>query len=314
MKEIVIGFDIGSVSTKAVILDRNEDVLNSVYLETAGNPVLAIRRCLMALETHLKEIDYKIIGVGCTGSGRTFASIIIGADLVKNEITSQVVACLKIKPDVRSIIEIGGFDSKVIVLKDGIPVWHNLNLLCAAGTGSFLDAQAYRLEIPIEDFGSYALKSKSKVNIAGKCTVFAESDMIAKAASGYAKEDIINGLCEGLVRNFMNNVARNRPLEEPTIFSGGVAANVGVTRAFEKELKHKIMVPPEHKIMGCIGVALLTLKEKIIQTKFKGFDIIGYGYQTRPFVCEFCPNSCEIVEVLEDKKTIGYIGSKCGRW
>ena len=167
MKETVIGFDVGSVSTKAVILDRNEDVLSSVYLETAGNPVLAIRKCLIKLEMYFKDVDYKIIGVGCTGSGRSFASIIIGADLVKNEITSQVVACLKIKPDVRSIIEIGGFDSKVIILKGGIPVWHNLNLLCAAGTGSFLDAQAHRLRIPIEDFGSYALKTKSKVSIAG---------------------------------------------------------------------------------------------------------------------------------------------------
>jgi len=313
--ELVIGIDVGSVSTKMVALDRESTTKASVYLETQGAPLLAIQKCLRELKEGLDENSFKIIGVGCTGSGRKLASIITGGDLVKNEITSQVIACLSYNPKVSSIIEIGGQDSKTILLEDRVPVWHNLSSICAAGTGSFLTSQAYRLKIPIEEFGSYALRSTVKVSIASKCTVFAESDMIAKAASGYAKEDIINGLCEGLVRNFINNVARNRPLGEPTIFSGGVASNVGVVKAFEKELNHAVIVPKEHKLMGCIGVAQLVWKQVPKKTNFKGFEIADANLRLEPFECETpCPNNCELVAVKKDEKIISILNSRCGRY
>lgn len=316
---LALGVDIGSVSSKIAAVNQDKEILASVYLETEGTPISAIQELLRRLKGQLPEDD--ICGIGITGSGRHIAAHLLGADLVKNEVTAQTIAALHYDPEVRSIIEIGGQDSKVILLKNGIPVWHNLNSICAAGTGSFLSAQAYRLKIPIEQFGELALRSTVKVSISAKCTVFCESDCIHKQAFGYKKEDIINGLCEGLARNFINNVARNKNMEAATLFSGGVAANIGVVRAFERELKHPIIVPDQHKIMGCIGVALLVLRqstghngEEKKSTKFKGFEILNHKFKTEPFVCGKCSNNCEVIKILEDSKVIGYMNSRCGRW
>jgi len=310
----VLGIDIGSVSVKMAVLDENKKLRAHVYLETAGAPVESTLQALGEIRKQIDEQALRISGVGVTGSGRKLAALLLGADIVKNEVTAQTIAALHYDPDVSSIIEIGGQDSKVIILENGIPVWHNLNTLCAAGTGSFLSSQALRLKVPIEKFGEHALRSKVKVNIAAKCTVFSESDMIHKAALGYKKEDIINGLCEALVRNFVNNVTRNRSLRSPTVFAGGVAANQGVVKAFERELGHAVIVPEEHRIMGCIGMALLTLEQKIDNTGFKGFDIIGHDVRLTSHVCEDCPNQCEITGVLINDTAAGYLNSRCGKY
>ncbi len=283
-------------------------------METAGTPLKAVQDALGEIQIQAQKHTFQISGVGVTGSGRHIASLILGADLVKNEVTAQTIAALNYAPDVASVIEIGGQDSKMILLENGIPVVHNLNTLCAAGTGSFLTAQAYRLNIPIEDFGDYALRSKGQINIASKCTVFAESDMIHKAALGYNKEDIIKGLCEGLARNFINNVAKNRPLKSPTLFVGGVASNQGVVKAFESELGHAVIVPKEHKIMGCIGVALLTLRQKMESTNFKGFEVTENNIEPEPIVCEDCPNQCEITKILVNNDVVGHLNSRCGKY
>lgn len=312
MNKYFMGVDIGSISTKIAILNDKKEVVNSIYLETEGYPIEAIKKCLLKLKGKIDEKEIK--GIGCTGSGRYLASVLIGGDIIKNEITAQAIAGLHYNKNIKTLLEIGGQDSKVILLENEIPIWHNLNSLCAAGTGSFLTHQAKRLKIPIEQFGEFALKSKTKVNISGKCSVFAESDMIHKANRGYAKEDIIAGLCSALTRNFLNNVTKNRELKEPIIFSGGVASNIGVVKAFEEELKCKIIVPKEHKIMGCIGAALLVMKENVKKTNFKGFNIIEFDYKTKGFECQDCPNYCEIVRILKGKEIIACWGSRCGKW
>ena len=144
-----------------------------------GQPLDAVR---LGLEKLRKEINDDIIitGVGTTGSGRQLIGILLGDDIIKNEITSHATATLHYYPDARTIFEIGGQDSKIILLKDEMVIDFAMNTVCAAGTGSFLDHQAERMKIPITDFGKLAMKSKNKVRIAGRCTVFAESDMIAK--------------------------------------------------------------------------------------------------------------------------------------
>jgi len=310
----VLGVDVGSVSVKMVILAEDKTLWAGVYLETAGTPIQTIRDAIREIHLQAKKHKFQIDGVGVTGSGRHIAALLLGADLVKNEVTSQTIAALDYNPNISSIIEVGGQDSKVIILEKGVPLWHNLNTLCAAGTGSFLTSQAHRLKIPIEKFGEYASRSKREINIASKCAVFAESDMVHKAALGCSKEDIIKGLCEGLVRNFINNVSRNRPLKSPTLFAGGVAANQGVVRAFEKELGHSIIVPEEHKIMGCIGVALLTLRQKIYKTNFKGFKVSENEISPEQIICKVCPNQCEITKILVNNKIAGHLNSRCGKY
>jgi predicted CoA-substrate-specific enzyme activase len=181
-----LGVDIGSISTKAVVLDRDGAMLASAYLWTEGNPIGAVKRVLAELDRQLDGSDVRVVAVGTTGSARELIGAVLGAQVVKNEITAHAMGTLSLHPDVRTIFEIGGQDSKIIILRDGVPVDYAMNTLCAAGTGSFLSAQARRLGIPVEEFGDYALRSTRPTKIAGRCTVFAESDLVHKAQIGHA--------------------------------------------------------------------------------------------------------------------------------
>jgi predicted CoA-substrate-specific enzyme activase len=235
---------------------------------------------------------------------------------VKNEIIAHALGTLNFMPEVKTIIEIGGQDSKIIIIRDGIPIDFSMNTVCAAGTGSFLDHQAKRLGIPIEEFGNYALRARTKVNIAGRCTVFAESDMVHKQQLGFSKEDIINGLCEAIVRNYLNNVGKGKEILPPVAFQGGVAANKGVVKALQKELGLEIIVPEYYNVMGAIGAAILAMEETE-QTKPKtnfDFNVANIDFVTRSFECDGCPNHCEIIEVLRAGEVVDRFGSRCGKW
>ncbi len=313
-----LGVDVGSISTKLALINEEGEVLSEVYLRTEGQPIEAIKRCMEKVRKDISSWDsLEVKGVGTTGSGRVLAATIIGADIAKNEITSQAVATLYLNPRVRTIFEIGGQDSKIIILQNGIVVDFAMNTICAAGTGSFLDHQAFRLKIPIEEFGDYALQSTNPVRIAGRCTVFAESDMIHKQQLGYEKKDIIAGLCEALVRNYLNNVAKGKRICPPIFFQGGVASNSGIRRSFEKELGVEVIVPEHHEVMGAIGAALLA-KEEVEntgkETSFRGFDLVDKEYRTRGFECEGCPNHCEVVEIFIEEELVACWGDRCGKW
>ena len=312
-----LGVDVGSISTNLALIDEFGVVLSQVYLRTQGQPIEAIKKGMQIMGQNISLNNIQVKGVGTTGSGRTLAGTIVGADIIKNEITSQAVATLHINPNVRTIFEIGGQDSKIIILQNGIVVDFAMNTICAAGTGSFLDHQAFRLKIPIEEFGNYALLSDNPVRIAGRCTVFAESDMIHKQQLGYEKKDIIAGLCEALVRNYLNNVAKGKKVRSPIFFQGGVASNSGIKAFFERELGVEITVPKHHKIIGAIGAALLA-KEKIdetgSETNFRGFNLVDKQYRTRGFECDGCPNHCEVVEIFIEEELVARWGDRCGKW
>ncbi len=309
-----MGVDVGSVSTNIVLINKNNEVVYKEYLRTQGKPIDILKDGIGRLA---KEAGYNNIhGAGCTGSGRKLASIVIGTDIVKNEITAHAVASLNAKPDVRTIIEIGGQDSKIIILRDGITVDFAMNTVCAAGTGSFLDRQAIRLGIGIEEFGDYALKSKNNLRIAGRCAVFAESDMIHKQQLGHNQDDIIRGLCQALVRNFLSNVGKGKDIRGPIMFQGGVAANRGIKEAFQEELGEEVFVPENFHVMGAIGAAILG-KERSRDSgysNFKGLDIYKRDYVVNGFECEGCSNLCEVLEIKEDNKTLARYGDKCGKW
>lgn len=216
-------------------------------------------------------------------------------------------------PDVRTVIEIGGQDSKIIIIRDSVPVDFAMNSVCAAGTGSFLDHQAQRIGIPIEEFGKFALKAKSPARIAGRCTVFAESDMIHKQQLGYKTEDIIGGLSRALVRNYLANVAKGKPILPPIVFQGGVASNDGIKHAFEEELGMPVFVPPHNKLMGAIGVAMIAKRISNGKTTFKGFEICDMEFNTSSFICQDCPNNCEIIHISLNSDLLASWGSRCGK-
>ncbi|MBC7960991.1 MAG: hypothetical protein H7X94_14110 [Vallitaleaceae bacterium] len=189
-----LGIDSGSVSTDLVVLDKDLKVIDALYLPTKGLPIVAVQEGFKQLGKKYSQSD--IESVGTTGSGRKVIGTVVGADCVKNEITTHAVAALLFHPQVRTIFEIGGQDSKIILIKNGVVTDFAMNTVCAAGTGSFLDRQAQRLGLPIEQFGGYALEAKMPVRIAGRCAVFAESDMIHKQQMGYDTPSIIKGLCQ----------------------------------------------------------------------------------------------------------------------
>lgn len=328
--EVYLGIDVGSVTTKLAIVDENGKYIDSYMLRTAGKPVLAVQNGMREL---LKKAlcEYSVQAVGTTGSGRNLAGALVGADVIKNEITAHAVAASIIVPGVQTILEIGGQDSKIIILRDGIVTDFAMNTVCAAGTGSFLDQQASRLNVPIEMFGETALKSSSPARIAGRCGVFAESDLIHKQQLGYPVEDLLYGLCQALVRNYLSNLALGKQILPIVTFQGGVATNSGMVRAFQEALGLEIIVPPNHQTMGAIGAALLAMENHQYTqtpTKFKGWQVGESQFNSVTNSCKDCSNNCEIITIVEGEfentktgnikdikgNVIARWGGTCGKW
>ncbi len=311
-----LGVDVGSISTNLAVINESRELIESVYIRTEGKPVKSVQKGIKLMKEKIKE-DLLISGAGTTGSARYLSGVIIGADIVKNEITAHALASLHYNPDIQTIIEIGGQDSKIIIIRNGVAVDFAMNTVCAAGTGSFLDMQASRLDIPIEQFGCLACNSKNPVSIAGRCTVFAESDMIHKQQLGHPTEDIVKGLCEALARNYLNNVGKGKDIQPPIMFQGGVAANEGMKDAFEKYLQQEVIIPEHYDVMGAIGAAILAQEDvakRPRETAFYGWNIPNMKFKTTGFECEGCPNICEIVEIQKNDQLIARWGSRCGKW
>ncbi len=317
MSNIYIGIDTGSVSTNVIAIDDTYEVIFDKYIRTKGQPINSVKEGMAQLNDFIKDKDYTVKAIGVTGSGRQMIGLMVGADVVKNEITAHATATVHFHPDAHTIFEIGGQDSKIIILKDAVVTDFSMNTVCAAGTGSFLDHQAERLGVDIKDFGDLALKAENEVRIAGRCTVFAESDMIAKQQYGYSKADIINGLCDALVRNYLNNLGRGKVLEPPFVFQGGVAANKGIIKAFESQVGHEVIIPKYFNVMGAIGMAIMArrqVEQSGKETSFKGFDFLDLEFTPKSFECTGCSNSCEVIKVLVDGNVKAMWGDKCGKW
>jgi predicted CoA-substrate-specific enzyme activase len=314
--KLYLGIDVGSVSTNLVLINQKGELVDKLYLRSQGNPVGSVQLGLARIVENLKA-DFEIAGVGTTGSGRQLIGNMVGADLIKNEITAHAIACLNLAPDVQTVIEIGGQDSKLILIRDGIVNDFAMNTVCAAGTGSFLDQQAARLDMEIGELGEIAARGENPVRIAGRCAVFAESDMIHKQQMGHRLEDILAGLCQALVRNFLSNLGKGREIKPPVIFQGGVAANRGIRQAFEGVLGCDLIVPEHYDVMGALGVALLARDELTAtkkSTRFKGFHLLNTVITTSSFDCDGCANQCEVVELNEDNQLVACLGDKCGKW
>ncbi|MEG6522643.1 acyl-CoA dehydratase activase [Desulfotomaculum sp. 1211_IL3151] len=310
-----LGIDVGSVSTNIIFMDDQDHILQSLYLRTNGQPVATVQDGLRQIKEKLPA-HAVVRGVGTTGSGRQLTGIVVGSDAVKNEITAHAVAASQLVSGVQTILEIGGQDSKIIILRNGVVTDFAMNTVCAAGTGSFLDQQASRLNISIEEFGDISLQGKNPVRIAGRCAVFAESDMIHKQQMGYNLDDILAGLCEALVRNYLNNVGKGKEILGPVVFQGGVAANAGMKRAFESALGLEVQIPKYFNVMGAVGAALLAKDavSKGVPTRFKGFGVAEMEYKAGSIECNGCPNLCEVIEMTEQGQVIARWGDRCGKW
>jgi predicted CoA-substrate-specific enzyme activase len=306
-----LGIDVGSISTKAVIIDEGNKILAREYIWTEGNPIGAVKKLLGLLEKQFDKDAWKIVGVGATGSARRLVGAIVGATVVKNEITAHAVGTTAFHPEVRTILEIGGQDSKIILVENGIAVDYAMNTLCAAGTGAFLSSQARRLGIEVEDMGSYALQSTHPTMIAARCTVFAESDLVHKIQMGHPREDIIAGVCRAVASNYINNVGKGKKICSPVVFQGGVSKNIGVVRAFEDLLHCPVIVDENGHLMGAMGAAILA-KRGLKRTVFD-FSVENMDFVTRERNCRGCSNNCEVICVYRDGDLIDFWGNRCER-
>lgn len=280
-----LGIDVGSTSTNLVLVDDGGALLDAQYLRTRGNPRQAVKDGLASIEKRLGNA-VRIVAVGTTGSGRSLIGEMVGADAVRDEITAQARAAAAADPQVDTVFEIGGQDSKYIGLKGGEVADFQMNKICAAGTGSFVEEQAQRLGIPLDEYGVLALSSEAPVDLGERCTVFVETAINAALARGAGKCDIAAGLTLSIVRNYLHKVVGAKPVGAHIVLQGGVAYNPAIVAAFRQYAGDALTVSPWFAVSGAVGAALLAQEEqraggdagrgwRYAPTSFRGFDLSG---------------------------------------
>jgi predicted CoA-substrate-specific enzyme activase len=313
-----LGVDVGSTSTKAVIMDESgKRLLGKNYLMTAGRPVEAIREVFRNLLRDGAD-KVKIAGVGVTGSGRYLVGGFIGADLIKNEITAQTRAAAEMDPEA-DIIEIGGQDSKLVIKRNGVVVDYHMNKACAAGTGSFIDELAEMLGVSVTngEFADLAFAAPHTIDLGTRCAAFMGQAVASAQQEGVPLEIITASLANSIAKNYLSKVVEHRKLGDKVILTGAVFYNKAVVSAFHQQLEGKKLTVPEHKeVSGAIGAALLA-KEAMFgqESKFKGFqEVVDRECKLTTFVCKGCDNNCTITRMEMPDEEPSYYGSRCDKY
>ncbi|UCE98120.1 MAG: hypothetical protein JSV74_01980 [Dehalococcoidia bacterium] len=313
-----LGVDVGSTSTKAVILDASgKEILTKHYLMTSGKPIDAVKQVFFhLLKDGASKVD--IAGVGVTGSGRYLIGSLIGADLIKNEITAQTRAAAEINPEA-DIIEIGGQDSKLIVKRNGIVVDYQMNKACAAGTGSFIDELAEMLGVPVKNgnFAEMAFSAPYTIDLGTRCAAFMGQAVISAQQDGVSLDIITASLADAIAKNYLSKVIGTIKLGNNIILTGAVFYNKAIVSAFHKLFADKNLVVADHReVSGAIGVALL-VKESIStsKSKFEGFkEVIETKHNISTFTCTHCDNNCAITRMKTADRQVTFYGSRCDRY
>ncbi len=311
--DVVIGIDIGSTSTKCVVADRDGKPIITAYRKTGGDPVRATQFLLGGIRwvRDKFELELNITGVGTTGSGRKFVKAVIGADLEMNEITSHARAATHIDPNVDTILEIGGQDAKFTQLSSGAVQNSVMNHVCAAGTGSFVEEQATKLGIPIQDYGDCVL-NVAPPKTSDRCTVFMERDLDVLLTQGWRRDEVAAAVLYSVCDNYLNKVVAGQHIGERVYFQGATARNKALIAAFEQTLGKSITVSRFCHLTGAWGMAFLLLDKKIEKTGFRGLDFADSEISTRTETCELCRNLCELTVLDLEDEQVGW-GMKCGR-
>lgn len=307
MVEYFLGLDIGSVSIKLALLE-GDTLTAKTYLRNVG--------LIKTIQAALKQLpNVPISAVGVTGSGSEFVSRLVGGDYIDSEVISHMVATLKDYPDARTIMDVGGEDSKLMLVDNGVLTDFQMNKVCGAGSGAMLETIANRLGYKIEDVGRIALESKERINLPAKCGIFMSSEVVSQLNRGRPLPDILMGVCRAMATNYLM-LAKGKKLHEPVVFQGAVAKNQGVARAFEEALECPIIIPQYPEFAGAIGIALLTEEQMDgRKTNFRGDAILAPEYRIEVKRCpDPCPNECELTLLRFEGKVLAVFGSKCGRW
>jgi len=308
-----LGIDVGSTSTKAVVADLEGNVVVGFYTATAGRPLEAVQLILEAIADWQNRDDLNLhwAGVATTGAGRKFIGKIVSADLILDEITAHARAAVELHPGVDTILEIGGQDSKFTTLRDGRVTLSVMNNVCAAGTGSFVEEQARRLGVPLDEYGSRTEGYPSPL-ASERCTVFMERDLNHYTSEGYAGGEVLAAVLHSVRENYLNKVAIPSAIGDKVAFQGATAKNKALVAAFEQRLGKPILVSPYCHLTGALGAALTLRDEGIRDSKFRGTALYRSKIPVRTEVCELCTNHCKLSVAEVQGNTVAY-GFLCGR-
>ncbi len=311
--QVYMGIDIGSTSTKAMIMDENSQALIGLYTYTNGEPLMATRALFEAIDSLLnnRRIKLRFKGVGTTGSGRKFIGALIGADLIIDEITSHAQAAYKLNPKTDTIIEIGGQDAKFTLMNEGRVSFSQMNSVCAAGTGSFIEEQAQKLGVKLTDFSDLAEGVRSPL-ASDRCTVFMERDINHYLNQGYKMREILASTLYSVRENYLQKVAVESSIGNQVCFQGATARNKALVAAFEEKLGKEIFVSRYCHLTGALGTALLIKDEFKGTSNFKGIKLFKNDIPVSTETCNFCNNKCRIsvADVNGEKVAYGFL---CGR-
>jgi predicted CoA-substrate-specific enzyme activase len=308
-----LGIDIGSTSTKAVVTSREGNIWLGFYTRTGGKPIEAAKCILRCLDKFCQENDWpmQLQGIGTTGSGRKLMKNVMNGDFEVNEITAHAKAAIFLYPEVDTIIEIGGQDAKFTRIAYGAVTNAVMNYVCAAGTGSFIEEQAKRLNIPLEQMSAHALQGRAPIT-SERCTVYMERDINRLIRQGWVASDVAAAVIYSVRDNYLNKVVAGAQIGEHVIFQGATARNQALVAAFEQYLQKTIKVFPYAHLTGALGVCLLMREENIHDSAFRWCEFIDMPIKLQNEVCELCHNKCRLTVVETPRGREGY-GMMCGR-
>ena len=311
--DVYLGIDIGSTSTKAVVLDAEKRVIAGLYTRTSGRPVEAMQTLLEAID-HMQQEEacaFTFKGAGTTGSGRKLIGQIINADTEPDEITAHARAAVELDPETDTIIEIGGQDSKFTILRDGIVTLSIMNNVCAAGTGSFIEEQANKLHCPLSEYAERASRAASPMT-SDRCTVFMERDLNHYLNEGYSKDELLASVLHSVRENYLTKVTGKAQVGKKIFFQGATAKNKALVAAFEQKLQKPIMVSRYCHLTGALGVALELHDIQPETSHFRGIDLWKSEIPVRSEACDLCTNHCKLKIAEVGSETVAY-GFLCGR-
>lgn len=297
----ILGVDAGSTTTKAVLFNAESRTVDaSCYLRTHGNPIAATKQGLSKLIEQVGDKEIQIIQAAATGSAREMVSVYLDNCLSFNEILAHSRAAAEEIPDVDTLFEIGGQDSKFVSFLKGIPIDYAMNEGCSAGTGSFLEESAsVDMNVKAEEISELALKGDAPVAFGERCAAFINTDLRNALQQGASRENVLAGLVFSIADNYATRIIGSKGLGENIVFQGGVALNRSVALALAAKTRRKVVVPAHPELMGCVGNALkvIDMLEKK-QIEIKAYDlgelVKGDMDVTGKFVCKSCENVCEI--------------------
>lgn len=312
-QEVYLGIDIGSTSTKAVLINENNDVLIGIYTLTSGQPVKAMQALFEAIENigRKHNCNFIFLGVGTTGSGRKFIGRIIKADLVIDEITAHARAAYELDNEADTIIEIGGQDAKFTTMQNGMVTSSVMNNVCAAGTGSFIEEQAIKLDVSLTEYAGRAINTPAPIS-SDRCTVFMERDINNYLTEGYSVDEVLASVLHSVCENYLAKVAVEANIGNRICFQGATARNKALIAAFEHRLKKPIFVSKFCHLTGALGSALILAENAVKNSAFRGLTLHKETIPVENEVCELCHNNCKINKVTVQGETVAF-GFLCGR-